>query len=71
MPTISAFLSQASKALLNFDKALEAVSIEVFTVQALRLRTNQWRVHEATYLQHTKSDLQSQGFHNGQATILT
>ena len=43
MPTISAFLSQANRpeGLLNFDQATG----NVWTVQALQLRTNLPQVH--------------------------
>ena len=47
-------LSQANRAYSTLTRQLEAVIIEVSTVQALRLRTNSWQVHEAKYLPPTK-----------------
>ena len=61
MPTISASL----QGLLNL---LEAVIIEVCTVQVLRLRTNPQQVHKTKYLPPTKLTQSHTGFHNGQAS---
>ena len=68
MPTISAFLSQANRAYSTLARQLEAVIIEVSTLQALRLKTNPWRVHEVKYLPPTKVTYSHTGFHNGQAS---
>ena len=68
MSTISAFLSQANRAYETLTRQLKAVIIELYTVQALRLRTDPWRVHEAKYLPPTKVTYSHTGFHNGQAS---
>ena len=44
MPTISAFLSQHHRTYSSLARQLEAVIIVVYTVQVVRLRTNQWPV---------------------------
>ena len=42
-----AFLSQANRTYSNLTRHLEAVIIEVSSVQVLRLRANQQQVHNA------------------------
>ena len=53
---------------LILTRQLEVVTIEVLTVQALRLRTNPWRVHEVKYLTLTNGTYGHTVFHNGQAS---
>ena len=62
MPIISAFLYQANRAYSTLTKQVEAVMIEVSTVQAPILRTNLQRVHEAKYLPPTKVTYSLTGF---------
>ena len=45
----------------TLTRQLEAVIIEVSMVRALRLRTNQWQVHEAKHLPPTKVTYNGQG----------
>ena len=65
MPT---FLSHANRAYSILTRQLEAFVIEVSTVLVLRLKTNQWRVHEVKYLPPTKVTYSHKGFHDGQAS---
>ena len=58
----------ASICLQTLTRQLEAVIIEVSTVQALRLRTNPQRVHEVKYLPPMKVIYSYTGLHNGQAS---
>ena len=67
MPITSAFLSQANEAYPNLTRQLEVVIIEVCMFQALRPRSNPWRVHEAKYLTSTNWSYGQAGFHIRQA----
>ena len=71
MPTVSAFFSQANRAYSTLTRQLEAVIIEVSTVQVLRLRTNPQEVHKANYLPSMKVTYSHTGFHNGQASYFS
>ena len=62
----STILSQSNRAYSSMTRQLEAIIIEVSTV--LRLRANQWQVHEVKYLPPMKVTCSGLGFYNGQAS---
>ena len=62
------YLSQDNRAYSTLTRQLEAVINEVFTVQVLKLRTNQWQTHEAKYFPPTKVTYSHTGIYNGQAS---
>ena len=71
MPTILAFLSQLTEPTqLNLARQLEAVTIEVSTVQALRLRTNPWKV-KVKYMPPEKVTYSHTGFTMAKLASLT
>ena len=70
MPTTSAFLSQASGAYPNLTRQFEVVIIEVCMFQALKPRSNPWRVHEAKYLTSTNWSYGQAGFQLSSANYL-
>ena len=47
MPTMLAFVSQLNRVYLSLIIQPEAIINEVSTVQAIRVRINQWQVHKA------------------------
>ena len=72
MPTILAFLSQLTEPTqLNLARQLEAVTIEVSTVQALRLRTNPWKVNKVKYMPPEKVTYSHTGFTMAKLASLT
>ena len=67
MPAILTFLSKLALNYWSLRASTAVVVIEVSMVDALRLRTNLWWLHEAKYLPLTNMTYNHAGFYSIQA----
>ena len=72
MSNVLAVLSKPEKTYLSLTPQLEAVIVEVSTVQALRLRANPWRLNGAIHLPSVNWTYRvtHSGFYSGQTNYL-
>ena len=73
LPTYAYYISlfQRNRACSSLTIQSQAVTIEVSTVQVLKMRTNPWQVHKVKYLPPTNWTFAHTGFHNGQVSYLS
>ena len=70
MSNVLAFLSKPERTYQSLTPQLDTVIIEVFSVKALRLRGNPWRLYRAKHLPSRNGTYGDTGFYSARTRYL-